>query len=86
MFCSIPGTQNITKVQGKRDQHVDPTFVLGVGPTCWARLHQCVEPLGPTFRKYNDIVMTSLISCDCVAFETFFHSRSWRTNKCLKLW
>ena len=45
---------------------------LNVGPTCWTRLYQCVQHFGPTFRKCNDIAMTSLITCDCVAFESFF--------------
>ena len=48
-------------------------YILNVGPTCWTRLRQCVQHLVPTFRKWNDIVMTSLIACDCVAVESFFH-------------
>ena len=59
---------------------------LNVGPTCWTRLGQCVQHVGPTFRKSNDFVMTSLIVCDCVVFKSCFHLRSFRTNKCLKLW
>ena len=45
---------------------------LNVGPTCWIRLRQCVQHVGPIFRKRSDIVMTSLIACNCVAFESFF--------------
>ena len=28
--------------------------------------------------------MTSITACDCVTFESFFHSQSWRTNKMFK--
>ena len=59
---------------------------LNVGPTCWTRLGQCVQHVEPTFRKCNDFVMTSLFVCDCVVFKSCFHLRSFRTNKCLKLW
>ena len=34
-----------------------------------------VQHVGAKFRKCNDIVITSLIACDCVAFECFSHSR-----------
>ena len=57
-----------------------------VGPTCWTRLRQCVPRVGPTFEKGSDIVMTLLHTCDCVAFENFFDTQSWRSSKCLKLW
>ena len=61
------GFHKTTKGQGKRVQHVDLAF-----SKYWTRLRQCVQHVGPTFRKCNDIVMTSLIACDCVAFESFF--------------
>ena len=47
--------------------------VLNVGPTSWTRLRQCVQHVGLTFGKCNDIISTSLIACDCVAFESFFY-------------
>ena len=37
-------------------------------------------------QKFDDIVITSLIACDCVAFESLFYLQLWRTSKCLKLW
>ena len=48
------------------------TCLENVGPTCWTHLPQCVQHVGPTLTKCNDIVMTSLIACSCVAFQTFF--------------
>ena len=54
---------------------------LNTGPTCWTRLHQFVQHVKLTFTKCNDILMTLLIACDCVAFETFLHSLSRRANK-----
>ena len=47
---------------------------LKVGPTWWTHLCKCVQHVGPTFRKCNDIVIASLIASDCVAFESSFHS------------
>ena len=46
---------------------------LKVGPIWWTHLCQCVQHCH-TFRKCNDIVITSLIASDCVAFESSFHS------------
>ena len=36
---------------------------LNVGPAWRTHLRQCVQHVGPTFRKCNDIVMASLITC-----------------------
>ena len=41
--------------------------------------------VGPTFRKYNDIVMTSLVVYDCVAFERFFNFFFFYQTKIIRL-
>ena len=71
---------------GENESNMLVQHLLNFGPTCWTRLRKCAQHVGPTFRKCNDIVMNSLIACDCVAFESFFHSQSWQKNKCLKFW
>ena len=48
-------------------------YFLNGGPTCWTLLRQYLQHVGPTFRSNDFIVMTnSLITCDCVAFESLF--------------
>ena len=76
----------VTIKVNKNEPNMLVQHFLNVGPTCWTRLRQCVQHVGSTFGKGNDVVMTLLTACDCVAFESFFDTRSWRTNKCLKLW